>query len=76
MSVFSFSQTLDKGFWDAVKGKSMSEINARIRDKCKNFAHFEEYNSLMNFGELIFRSVIRTMDSDWENNKSFFSLNK
>lgn len=69
---FSLLKTVDVGFWDAVKGKGRDEILVNIRLKCKNWAQYEEFQSLNNFGDLVFRNALNLLDPDWKENKHLF----
>lgn len=64
--VFSKFETLDKGFFDVVTGKSQNEVQANIRKKCKNVAQFEEYVALVSLGDIVFRDALIMVDPDFE----------
>ena len=64
--VFSKFETLEKGFFDVVTGKSQSEVQANIRKKCKNIAQYEEYIALVNLGGMVFRDALIAIDPDFE----------
>lgn len=71
---FSLLKTVDKGFWDSVKGKGRQEILSTIRTKCKNWAQWEEFQSLNGLGELVFRNGLELLDPTWKENKHLFKL--
>jgi hypothetical protein len=64
--VFSKFETLEKGFFDVVTGKSQDEVQANIRKKCKNVAQYEEYVALVNLGDMVFRDALIMVDPDFE----------
>ena len=73
---YSILETLDKSFWDAVTKRTIGEIQAMIKTKCsKNWAQWEEYLSLNQFGSLIFRRAMSALDPDFEKDKQLFMLN-
>ncbi len=72
--VFSKLETLEKGFWDAATGKSMGEIRANIRAKCKNVAQYEEYLGLINLGSLVFSDAMISIDPYYEKRQELYKL--
>jgi hypothetical protein len=74
MVYYSLLKTVEKGFWDAAKGRSREEILSTIRLKCKNWAQWEEFQGLNKLGDLVFRNALENLDPTWKENKSLFRL--
>ena len=72
--VFSKFETLEKGFFDLITGKSQDEVQANIRKKCKNVFQYEEYVALVNLGSMIFRDALILVDPDFEKRSKLASL--
>ena len=73
---FTLLKTVDKGFWDAVRGRSQDEVLTNIRLKCKNLAQWEEISCMNNFGNLIFVKVLEALDPDYKSKKNLLSMER
>jgi len=72
--LYTLMKTLDRGFWDSGEARTEEAIIAGIKDKCKNYAQWEEFQAIRHLGELIFRDAIKFLDPAWEENKHLFKL--
>jgi hypothetical protein len=71
---YTLLQTCDKGFWKKAKGKSRGEVLASIRSNCANWAQYEEFTALNEYGNIVFRNAVKSLDPNWEENRYLFEL--
>lgn len=71
---YTLMHTVDRGFWDAAKGRTHAEVLATIRGKCKNWAQWEELQSLNALGSLVFSKSMDALDPDYMKNRQLMQV--
>ena len=66
---YSIIKSVDRGMWDKVRFKDKYAKLSEIRDKCKNHAQWEELDSLMSLGDLIFVNAMKELDPKYLENR-------
>ncbi len=75
--IFTLFNTVERGLWDKVRGKSRDEIYSSIRDQFKgNIAKHEEFTALNELGRYVFWRVMEKLDPEFNKSKGLSSLDK
>jgi hypothetical protein len=67
--LFTRMECMERGFFDAITGKSGSELKAMIRGKCKNMAQYEEFVAIDSLANIIYDSALLQMDPNFKERK-------
>jgi len=67
--IYSLIKSVERGVWDKVALKDTASKLTEIRNKCKNLAEIEEFESLQDLGDLIFVSAMKEFDPRYKENR-------
>lgn len=67
--VYSRMECMDRGFFDIITGKRGGELWAQVRNKCKNYAQYEEFLAIDNLADMVFDNALIKMDPVYKERK-------
>lgn len=67
--VFTRMECMERGFFDKVTGKIGQELYAKVRDKCKNMAQYEEFVAIDNLADMVYINALIKLDPAYKERK-------